>query len=86
MAEKNSERRLTRRLNSMQMPTHMEINGNREVIMEGCRGVLEYDTDVVRIRTNRMTVRFTGRSLVIKCLTVDSLVVEGFITGIEFLP
>lgn len=70
----------------MQMPTHMEINGNREVIMEGCRGVLEYDTDVVRIRTNRMTVCFTGRSLVIKCLTVDSLVVEGFITGIEFLP
>lgn len=86
MAEKNSDRRLSRRLDSMQMPTHMEINGNREVIMEGCRGVLEYDTDVVRIRTNRMTVRFTGRNLIIKCLTVDSLVVEGFITGIEFLP
>ena len=67
------------------MPTHMEINGNTEVIVEGCSGVLEYDTDVVRIKTGRLVVRFTGRSLVIKCLTADSLVVTGFVTGIEFL-
>ena len=53
--------------------------------MEGCRGVLEYDTDVVRVRAGRMTLRFTGRCLVIRCLTADSLVVEGFIAGIEFL-
>jgi len=69
----------------MKMPTHMEINGNTEVIVEGCSGVLEYDTDVVRIKTGRLVVRFTGRSLVIKCLTADSLVVTGFVTGIEFL-
>lgn len=68
----------------MQMPSHMEINGNQEVIVEGCSGVLEYDTDVVRIKTAKMTVRFTGRGLVIKCLTADSLVVTGYLTGIEF--
>lgn len=67
------------------MPTHMEINGNTEVVVEGCGGVLEYDTDVVRIKTGKMSVRFTGRGLVIKCLTADSLVVTGFIMGIEFL-
>ncbi len=67
------------------MPTHMEINGNTEVVVEGCKGVLEYDTDVVRIKTGKLIVRFTGRGLVIKCLTADSLVVTGFITGIEFL-
>lgn len=68
----------------MQMPSHMEINGNQEVIVEGCSGVLEYDTDVVRIKTAKLTVRFTGRGLVIKCLTADSLVVTGYLTGIEF--
>ena len=68
-----------------QMPTHMEINGNTEVVLEGCNGVLEYDTDVVRIKTGKLIVRFTGRGLVIQCLTADSLVVTGFITGIEFL-
>lgn len=68
----------------MQMPSHMEINGNNEVVVEGCSGVLEYDTDVVKIKTGRLIVRFTGRGLVIKCLTADSLVVTGYLTGIEF--
>ena len=65
----------------LKMPSHMEINGNQEVIVDGCSGVLEYDTDVVRIKTGKLIVRFTGRGLVIKCLTADSLVVA----GIEFI-
>ncbi|MCY1712728.1 YabP/YqfC family sporulation protein [Caproiciproducens galactitolivorans] len=69
----------------LKMPSHMEINGNQEVIVDGCSGVLEYDTDVVRIKTGKLIVRFTGRGLVIKCLTADSLVVAGFLTGIEFI-
>lgn len=68
-----------------QMASHMEINGNREAIVEGCGGVLEYGDDVVRVKAGKQTVRFTGRGLVIKCLTADSLVVTGFIMGIEFL-
>lgn len=71
-------------LQGLRMPTHMEINGNTEAIVEGCSGVLEYDTGTVRVRTGRMTVRFQGRNLAINCLTADSLVVTGFITGIEF--
>lgn len=85
MAEKKVEKKRIRGLGSLPMSTYMEVKENREVIVEGCRGVLEYDTDVVRIRAGRMTLRFTGRCLVIRCLTADSLVVEGFITGIEFL-
>jgi sporulation protein YqfC len=69
----------------LSMPTHMEINGNTEAVVDGCSGVLEYDTDVVRIRTGKLIIRFTGRGLTIKCLTEDSLVVTGFFTGIEFL-
>jgi YabP family. len=67
------------------MPSHIELNGNREAVVEGCSGVLEYDTGVVRVRAGKLTVRFTGRGLVIQSLTEDSLVVSGFITGIEFL-
>ena len=101
MAEKKIENKRPQRFNSLPMSTYMEVKGNHEVVLEGCRGVLEYDTDVggfggrpggfgketgvVRVRAGRMTLRFTGRCLVIRCLTADSLVVEGFITGIEFL-
>lgn len=68
----------------MKMPSHIEINGNREIIVEGCTGILEYDTDIVRIKMGRQIACFKGRGLIIKCLTADSLVVTGFLTGIEF--
>ncbi len=64
---------------------HMELNGNREAVVEGCGGILEYSEESVRVRTGKLAVRFVGRGLRIKCLAADSLVVEGFFTGIEFL-
>ena len=65
--------------------SHMEINGNREVVVEGCSGVLESVENTVRVKFGKLQVRFTGRGMSIKCLTADSLVVEGFLTGIEFM-
>ncbi len=67
------------------IPFHLELNGNREAVVEGCCGVLEYDDGVVRVKTRRQVIRFTGRGLVIRCLTADALVVAGYITGIEFM-
>lgn len=72
-------------LSDFHMHSHMEINGNREAVVEGCSGVLEYDDTVVRVRTPKQIVRFTGRGLSIRGLTEDALVVTGYITGIEFL-
>lgn len=70
---------------SMLNPVHFELNGNKEVIIEGCKSILEYDENLVRIRVKNMSVSFYGRNLMIKCLTSDSLVIEGFITSIEFV-
>ena len=53
--------------------------------MEGCQGILEYDDDVVRVRAGKLVVRFTGRNLKIRCMTADSLVVDGFLRGMEFM-
>lgn len=76
----------------MQMPTgampnctHFEMNSNREVSIEGCKSILQYDENIIRINTGKMVTSFLGRNLSIKCLTPDSLVVQGFITSIEFI-
>lgn len=69
---------------SMLDPVHLEINGNREAIIEGCKCILQYDENVVRVSVKKMSVSFYGRHLLIKCLNTDSLVVQGFITSIEF--
>jgi len=63
----------------------IELSGNREAVVDNCRGVLEYDENVVKLATDKMSIRFTGRELQIKVLTHDSAIVTGFIIGIEFI-
>lgn len=63
----------------------IELSGNREAVIDGCQGILEYDENVIKLATGKMSIKFTGRELHIKVLTHDSAVVDGFITGIEFI-
>lgn len=65
--------------------SRIELRGNREAVVEGCCGILEYAEGVVRLRMRERTVRFTGRGLSIRCMTADSLVVTGYILQIEFM-
>lgn len=65
--------------------SRIELKSNREAVVENCGGVLEYSDEAVRVKTGKTAVRFTGRNLKIRSLTADALVVEGFLTGIEFL-
>lgn len=64
---------------------HLEFSGNREVIIEGCRGILEYDEDIVCIDAGKMTVRFMGRGLELRNFTDHSAIINGFILSVEFL-
>jgi sporulation protein YqfC len=64
---------------------HIELQANREAIVEGCCGVLEYDEGVIRLAGGQMVVRISGRNLSIGGLDRNSTVVSGFITSIEFL-
>lgn len=64
---------------------HLELSGNREAVVDGCRGILEYDENIVRINAGKMVLRFTGRGFHIKNLKTDSVMIQGFFTSIEFL-
>ena len=88
----NKQGSLHKAAKSMQLPigalpnfTHYEMNSNREVIIEGCNGILQYDENIIKVNMDKMITSFYGRNLSIKCLSSDSLIVEGFITSIEFL-
>jgi len=65
--------------------THIEMAENREAVVDGCQGVLEYDDSVIKLATGKMVVKFIGRGLQINVLTRDSAVVTGFITSVEFI-
>ena len=69
---------------NMLSPVHLDIKSNREIVVEGCSGIEEYDENFVKIKVPKMAISFFGRNLEIKCMNVDSLVIEGFVTSIEF--
>ncbi len=62
----------------------MELSGNREAVIDGCQGILEYDDTVVKLDTGKVMVRFIGRNMQIKSMTAESIVVTGFFNAIEF--
>ena len=63
----------------------INICGNTEVDFEGCKGVVEYCSDSIKINTGRYIVAFKGRGLHIKCMNEYSLMIEGYILGIEYI-
>ncbi len=61
------------------------FRGNREVVIEGSRGVLLYSETVIRINTSMGLVSFEGRNLNLKCISPTELIIDGFITKVEFV-
>ena len=68
---------------AVSMP-EIEMHGNRSAMVEGCRGILEYAENVVRINANSMILCFNGRGLRIKYLGDSGIEIAGVISSLEF--
>ena len=64
---------------------HIEISGNREVVFEGSRGIVNYSESNIKINAGKYIVSFSGRGLKIQCMNDTAVVICGFITSIEYL-
>lgn len=62
----------------------MEFAGNRRVVVEGCRRILQYDEDRITLDTVEGAVAFEGELLCVNCLAGDSAVVSGGILTVSF--
>ncbi|MGN0171998.1 MAG: YabP/YqfC family sporulation protein [Acutalibacteraceae bacterium] len=63
----------------------MEFSGNRQVIIEGCCGILQYEEELIRLHTRSGELRFCGSALKMGCLSEDGAVISGRILSMEFL-
>ena len=64
---------------------HMEISGNREVIVEGGKGILEYSESSIKINGGKYVIALQGRGLHIISMTDCDTVINGFITAIQYI-
>jgi len=62
----------------------LEFHSNRSVVVEGCRGILEYSEGIIRVSTRRMNLRFEGRNLEVISMSPDAIAIEGYILSLSF--
>lgn len=60
------------------------ICSNREVAVDGCRGVIDYYENRIRLRLTNGEVVFCGTNLLIVELTDCSALIRGIIDTVEF--
>ena len=61
-----------------------EILGTAKLILEGCDGVIEYETEKIGLRCGRRAVWVEGKSLRLLCLEEDGAVITGHIEAVRF--
>ncbi|MDQ2085978.1 sporulation protein YqfC [Herbivorax sp. ANBcel31] len=59
--------------------------GNKNMVVENYKGIIEYENDRLRINTNKGIIRVVGNKLFIKEITSEDLLIYGEITSVEFL-
>ena len=65
-------------------PMRVELLSDREAVVDGCRGILEYNECCIRLCTGALTVRFTGEGLTMRNFGSLGAVVEGKIKSVDF--
>lgn len=78
------ERSMDFPVGSLSACTLMEVDSNRRVVVEGCRGILSYTEDCIRLRVPEGELTFLGCGLAMSCLSPDGATVTGVIQCIEF--
>ncbi len=64
---------------------HIELFGNREAIVNECRGILEYSENRIKLNLGRISVLFTGSDLCMKEYGSSYASVSGDIMTVEFV-
>ena len=68
----------------LQMPL-ICLTGRNELTVENYKGMLEYGEEEIRISTAEGIASIKGRSLCLRRMSAETVVIGGYITGIEFL-
>lgn len=63
----------------------IEIIGDKRVLVENHRGILEYGDRLMRINCGSMVVRIEGENLALRTLSLSELAVTGKITAVQYV-
>ncbi|WHH59581.1 sporulation protein YqfC [Petroclostridium sp. X23] len=59
--------------------------GNKTLTIENYKGIIEYSENMIRINTKAHMLKITGKSLEIKNITAEEVMITGDILTFEFI-
>ncbi|MEE1320807.1 MAG: YabP/YqfC family sporulation protein [Acutalibacteraceae bacterium] len=65
-------------------PVNIDITSNNEALINGSRGIIEYNEEKVKINCGNHIVSFYGNGLGITSLCVDEVLITGELIRIDF--
>lgn len=63
----------------------IEMLGNREMIVDGCKGVVEYNETLIKLSLGENVLSLSGDNLIIKSFDSSVAVISGQICDISFV-
>lgn len=63
----------------------IEMIGNREFMIESCKGIIEYSQEQIRISAGQYIIKIAGRGMRLVGMRESSLHISGVIISIEFI-
>lgn len=63
----------------------IEMTGNREIIIDGCKGVVEYTENNIRLSLGENVLSLSGGNLIIQSFDNDVVIINGQISDVDFV-
>lgn len=63
----------------------IEMLGNREMIIDGCKGVVEYDETIIKLSLGEYVLSLSGDNLLINSFDNSVAIISGQICEISFV-
>ena len=61
------------------------LYGNKQAIIEGCKGVVDYSEEFLKLDLGKLVLKISGRDLVIESYVYEELELKGEIVSVEFM-
>ena len=63
---------------------HIELDSNRQIVIEGCKGIVEYDETITKLNCGNIILKICGSCLCLNNLSNGLVIVTGDIFSVEF--
>ena len=85
VARKRKEKKIFKLPDEILNIPKIEMLGNKELIIDGCKGVVEYGENLIKLNTGELVMSIEGDEMLIKSFDSEIAVISGFFSGITFV-